>query len=173
MQGLVLISAASSPPRSNASRWNAYQDASRPRSAEAWPKQESNPYCKIGAMSLDWGLFLKPANSRGVFRARRKEDRTWGDENDPCLAAAIPPGFIPLKLSQGLVRERRVGGLKPWRSGLVQSLFAPEPFELVRSPTHHFPSRLDVIRLKKRRIGAENGGLDSVQDCRTIHFKRI
>ncbi len=65
----------------------------------------------------------------------------WGDENAPCLVAAIPPGFIPPKLSRGLVRERRVGGLKPWRSGLVQSLLTPAPFEFVRSPTHHFPSR--------------------------------
>ena len=73
-----------------------------------------------------------------------------GDENAPCLAAAIPPGFIPPKLSRGLVRERRVGGLKPLAIGAgVQSLLAPVPFELVRSPTHHFPSRLDVIRFEE------------------------
>ena len=66
----------------------------------------------------------------------------------------------------------RVGGLKPWRLGLVRSLLTPSPFEFVRSPTHHFPSRLGVIRSKKRRTSAENGGLDSVRDCRAIHFKR-
>ncbi len=79
----------------------------------------------------------------------------WGDENVPCLAAAIPAGFIPPSYRRAWFGS--VGGLKSWRSGLVRSLLTPAPFELVRSPTHHFPSRLDVIRSKKRRIGAENG----------------
>ncbi len=90
----------------------------------------------------------------------------------PVFVLKNPPGFIPRDLSRGLVRDRRVGGLKPWRSGLVQSLLTTAPFELVRSPTHHFPSRLGVIRSKKRRIGAENGGLDSVQDWRAVLLKR-
>ena len=56
---------------------------------------------------------------------------TWGDENAPCLAVTIPPGFIPPKLSLGLVRVRRVGGFKPWRLGLAQSLLTPPSFGLV------------------------------------------
>ena len=98
--------------------------------------------------------------------------RDWGDENVPCFAVKIPSGLFPRDLSRGLVRDRRVGGLKPWRSGLVQSLFTPAPFELVSRPTHHFPSRRGAIRSKKRRIGAKNGGLDSAQDCRAILLKR-
>ena len=39
----VSILAMPSSPRSNASRWNAYQDASRPSSDRAWPKQEPKP----------------------------------------------------------------------------------------------------------------------------------
>ena len=65
-----------------------------------------------------------------------------------------------------------MGGLKPWRSRLVQSLFAPVYFEFIRSPTHHFPSRRSAIRSKKRRIGAKDGGLGSVQDCRAICIKK-
>ncbi len=48
---------------------------------------------------------------RGAWVPKAVHD--WGDENAPCLAAAIPPGFIPPKLSRGLVR--RVGGSIPWR----------------------------------------------------------
>ncbi len=96
----------------------------------------------------------------------------WGDENVPYFAVNYLPIFVPRKLSWSLVRERRVGGLKPWRSGLVQSLFTPVSFEFIRSPTHHFPCRRSAIRSKKRRIGTKDGGLGSVQDCRAIYFKR-
>ncbi len=65
----------------------------------------------------------------------------WGDENVPYFAVIYLPIFVPRKLSWSLIRERRVGGLEPWRSGLVQSLFAPVSFEFIRSPTHHFPCR--------------------------------
>ena len=59
------------PPRSNASRWNAYQDASRPLSAEARPKQEPLPQ--------SWkAKDPKPAGapvSRSVMAAAMKCDR--------------------------------------------------------------------------------------------------
>ena len=45
LPGEVSISAVLSPPRSNASRWNAYQDASRPSSTEARSNREPNPIC--------------------------------------------------------------------------------------------------------------------------------
>ncbi len=76
------IPAPPRPPRSHASRGNAYQDASRPSSARAWPMSEPTP-----TMACH-----------------------WGDENASCFAATIPPGFIPPKLSRSLVRERRVPG---------------------------------------------------------------
>ncbi len=99
-------------------------------------------------------------------------DYAWGDENVPFFAVNHLPIFVPRKLSWSLVRERRVGGLKPWRSGLLQSLFTPVSFEFIRSPTHHFPCRRSAIRSKKPRIGAKDGGLGSVQDCRAVYFKR-
>ena len=41
--GLVFISAIRTPPRSRASRGNAYQDAFRPCSAKKWPNQKPTP----------------------------------------------------------------------------------------------------------------------------------
>jgi hypothetical protein len=50
-------------------------------------------------------------------------------------------------------------------------LLTPTPFEPARSPTHRFPSRLGVLRPKKPRRGAGNGGWDSVRDCRDLRLK--
>ena len=96
----------------------------------------------------------------------------WGDENVPCFAVTFRRVLFRASCRGAWGRERRVGGLKSWRLGLVQSLFTPVPFKLVRSPTHHFPSRYSAIRSKKRRIGAKNGGLVSMQDCQAIYLKR-
>ncbi len=112
------------------------------------------------------------ASRYGFWRPYIK-DMIWGDENAPYFAVNYLPIFVPRKLSRTQVRERRAGGLKPWPSGMVQSLFTPAPFELVRSPTHRFPSRRGVIRSKKRRIGGENGGLDSLQDCRSSVSREV
>ncbi len=130
---------------------------------------------KSSMASTAWGRWSKSSiwSKISVLSVPVKRPHcTWGDENVPYYAVKHLPVFVPRKLSWSLVRERRVGGLKPWRSGLVQSLFTPVSFEFIRSPTHHFPCRRSAIRSKKRRIGAEDGGLGSVQDCRAIYFKR-
>ncbi len=62
-----------------------------------------------------------------------------GDENAPCLAAAIPPGFIPPKLSRGLVRERRVGGLKPPAFGAGSKPVSARALRACTKPNPPFP----------------------------------
>ncbi len=123
-----------------------------------------------------WWVGLRARLSGHLFQEklnwRQHLGLDWSDENVPYFAVNHLPIFVPRKISWSLVRERRVGGLGPWRSGLLQSLFAPLSFEFIRSPTHHFPCRRSAIRSKNRRIGAKDGGLDSVQDCRAIYFKR-
>ena len=82
---------------------------------------------------------LFATGSEGGDHFLRDAGASWGDENVPCFAVNYLPIFVPRKVSWSLVRECRVGGLNPWRSVLVQSLFMSVPFELVRSPTTPFP----------------------------------
>ncbi len=79
-------------------------------------------------ISRNWMVFITPLPAQAVKAFWRNKNRRsyrhissdifitidaiWGDENVPCFAAAIPAVFIPRKLSRGLGRERRVGGLK-------------------------------------------------------------
>ena len=61
------------------------------------------------------------------------------------------------------------GGWLGWGPGII---VISTPSNLAPIPTHHFPSRLAVMRPKRRRKDTENGRLDSGRDCRAICFKR-
>ncbi len=59
------------------------------------------------------------------------------------------------------------------RAGQTRMVWLPSTsfFPQIRDEPH-FPGCMGAIRSKKRRIGAENGGLDSLQDCRAIYLMR-
>ncbi len=97
-----------------------------------------------------------------------------GDKNPAKSMLKIPPVFVPLpEICEGLVGERRVGGLNAWHSESAQIMSAPVPSILQEfQPTIFRASSLSFAR-KSEEEAREMVGWNPCKILRPRFFREV